>query len=111
MTRRTREVQLRLRSRSVISIDPSSFLSKLAKVNKKLDLLLSWKDTADTLHDLHPKVDALLSMKRVVDTMQDSLSALQDSVNFVSAQYDSLVITAKSQNHTIKALQLELSAL
>ncbi|XP_040073371.1 uncharacterized protein LOC120845873 [Ixodes scapularis] len=84
---------------------------QLAKVNKKLDLLLSKKDTVDTLHDLHPKVDALLSMKQVVDTMQDSLNALQESVNFVSAQYDSLVTTAKSQDHTIKAMQLELSAL
>lgn len=91
--------------------DPCSFLSELAEVNKKLDLLLSWKDTVDTIHDLHPKVDALLSMKQVVDTMQDSLNALQESVNFVSAQYDSLVTTAKSQDHTIKAMQLELSAL
>lgn len=92
-------------------VDPIAFMAELSTVNKKLDLLLAWKDTVDSLHDLHPKVDALLSMKQEVDTLRDSVNTMQESMSFVSSQYDSLVTSVKSQATIIKGLQAETCSL
>lgn len=91
--------------------DPSSFVSQLSSVNQKLDLLLSWKDTVGALHELHPKIDALLTLKQTVDSMRVTINEMQTSMNFYSTQYDSLVLTTKSHDKTIKDLQSETSAL
>ncbi|CAN7981199.1 unnamed protein product [Ixodes pacificus] len=105
-------------AKSDLSTDPPSsqaeattFLAQLETVHQKLDRLLSWKDTVDSLHELHPKMDALLSMKQAVDTMRDTMAGMQESLNFVSSQYDSLLASAQTQDKIIKALQTETTTL
>ncbi|KAG0445738.1 hypothetical protein HPB47_014165, partial [Ixodes persulcatus] len=77
----------------------------LSEVNEKLDRLLSWKDTVDNLQDLHPKIDSLLSMKLTVDTMRTAMTEMQESLTFVSSQYDSLINSVKTQEKEVKELQ------
>ncbi|KAM7306547.1 hypothetical protein ISCGN_010250 [Ixodes scapularis] len=91
--------------------EATTFLAQLETVHQKLDRLLSWKDTADSLHELHPKMDALLSMKQAVDTMRDTMTGMQESLNFVSSQYDSLLASAQTQDKIIKALRTETTTL
>lgn len=91
--------------------EPSAFLAQLSEVNEKLDRLLSWKDTVDNLHDLHPKIDSLLSMKLTVDMMRVTMTDMQESLTFVSSQYDSLINSVKTQEKQVKELQVETNAL
>ncbi|KAG0410825.1 hypothetical protein HPB47_012060, partial [Ixodes persulcatus] len=84
--------------------EPSAFLAKLSEVNEKLDRLLSWKDTVDNLQDLHPKIDSLLSMKLTVGTMRTTMTKMQESLTFVSSQYDSLINSVKTQEKDVKEL-------
>ncbi|KAM7295532.1 hypothetical protein ISCGN_025032 [Ixodes scapularis] len=91
--------------------EATTFLAQLETVHQKLDRLLSWKDTVDSLHELHLKMDALLSMKQAVDTMRDTMAGMQESLNFVSSQYDSLLASAQTQDKIIKALQTETTTL
>ncbi|KAG0421448.1 hypothetical protein HPB47_002655 [Ixodes persulcatus] len=56
-------------------------------------------------------MDALLSMKQAVDTMRDTMAGMQESLNFVSSQYDSLLASAQTQDKIIKALQTETTTL
>lgn len=88
--------------------EPSGFLEQLSAVHQKLDLLLSLKDTVD---DMLPKIDALLAMKLTVDTMRNSMNEVQESLNFVSSQYDSLLKSTKAQDKVVKELQTETKAL
>ncbi|KAG0442644.1 hypothetical protein HPB47_015650, partial [Ixodes persulcatus] len=83
----------------------------LSEVNEKLDRLLSWKDTVDNLQDLHPKIDSLLSMKLTVDTMRTAMTEMQESLTFVSSQYDSLINSVKTQEKEVKELQVETNTL
>lgn len=85
----------------------TEFGTQLSTLHQKLDLLLSWKASVDNLQDLHPKIDALLSMKLAVDALRDSVTEMQESVAFISAQYDSLVNSTKSQDQAVKELQAE----
>lgn len=92
---------------SIVSSGSHCLFGRVIDGEQKLDILLAWKDTVDSLHELHPKVDALLLMKQEVDRMRDFVNTMQESFSFVSSQYDSSMTSIKSQATIIKGLQAE----
>lgn len=91
--------------------DPNSFSVQLATVNEKLDRLLCLKESVDTLLTLPAKVDALLALKPTVDWLRTTVQDVEDSVKFLSAQYDSVIAEAKAQKEVTKGMGEEIGAL
>lgn len=96
-----------LESATSSQVEPSDSLAQLSMVHQKLDLLLSLKETVESLKELHPKVDSLLSLRQTVDTMRDTIATMQESLTFFSSEYDILVKATASQYKAIKELQSE----
>ncbi|KAG0425563.1 hypothetical protein HPB47_027277 [Ixodes persulcatus] len=96
-----------LESATSSQVEPSDSLAQLSMVHQKLDLLLSLKETVESLKELHPKVDSLLSLRQTVDTMRDTIATMQESLTFFSSEYDILVKATASQDKAIKELQSE----
>lgn len=86
-------------------------MTQLASVNVKLEALLSLKVSVDSLQTLPAKLDELLLLKPTVEELKSTVKDLQASVDFFSAQYDSLLKLATSNELAVKTLQHEISGL
>ncbi|XP_040357382.1 uncharacterized protein LOC121046801 [Ixodes scapularis] len=84
---------------------------RLASVNQKLDVLLSLKESVDTLLTLPAKVDAVLALKPTVEWLQTTVKEVEESVTFINAQYDSMVVEAAAQKQLTQDLRAEVGAL
>lgn len=91
--------------------DHIAFSAQLASVNQKLDVLLNLKGSVDTLLTLPAKVDALLALKPTVEWLQTTVKEVEESVTFINAQYDSMVVEAAAQKQLTQDLRAEVGAL
>ncbi|KAG0423243.1 hypothetical protein HPB47_000969, partial [Ixodes persulcatus] len=91
--------------------EPHSFSAQLASVNEKLDVLLSLKQSVDSLLTLPAKVDALLALKPTVELLRTTVQEVQDSVVFLSAQYDSVFTAITAQKKVTKGLGPDVQSL
>ncbi|CAN7945639.1 unnamed protein product [Ixodes pacificus] len=91
--------------------EPNSFSAQLTSVNEKLDVLLSLKQSVDSLLTLPAKVDALLALKPTVELLRTTVQEVQDSVVFLSAQYDSVLTEITEQKKVTKDLGAEVQSL
>ncbi|CAN7947330.1 unnamed protein product [Ixodes pacificus] len=76
-----------------------------------LDVLLSLRGSVDTLLTLPAKVDALLALKPTVEWLQTTVKEVEESVTFINAQYDSMVVEAAAQKQFTQDLRVEVGAL
>ncbi|CAN7938824.1 unnamed protein product [Ixodes hexagonus] len=86
-------------------------MAQLTSVNVKLEALLSLKVSVDALQTLPSKLDELLLLKPIVEELKSTVQDVQASVDFFSAQYDSLLKLATSNELAVKTLQDEISGL
>lgn len=91
--------------------DHATLLAQVGEICKKLELLSSLKDNVDRLLPLPTKVDDLLSLKPTVEYMKEAVNSMQESVQFFSEKYDSLLALVVSQEKEVKALRTEVSTL
>lgn len=92
-------------------LDQSALLTEVTEISKKLELLFSLKASVDQLLQLPAKVDGLLSLKPTVQSMKDTVDAMQESVQFFSDKYDSLLALVTSHEKEVKALRVEVEVL
>lgn len=97
--------------RESLQAEPLDFSAQLTIVNKKLDVLLSLKESVNTLLQLPPKVDHLLALKPLVDKLTNTVEEVQKAAEFFSAKYDTLVAEVTSQGQVVKELQGEVGML
>ncbi|CAN7942880.1 unnamed protein product [Ixodes pacificus] len=93
------------------SAETGFLMAQLASVNVKLEALLSLKVSVDSLLTLPAKLDELLQLKSTVEELKSTVKDLQTSVDFFSAQYDSLLKLATSNELAVKTLQHKISGL
>lgn len=91
--------------------DPLAFAAQLASVNQKLDMLLSLKESVDTLLTLPAKVDALLALTPTVEWLRTTVEAIEESVTFLNAKYDTVVADLAAQKLLTKDMGAEVGAL
>ncbi|CAN7989487.1 unnamed protein product, partial [Ixodes hexagonus] len=93
------------------SAETDFLMAQLTSVNVKLEALLFLKVSVDALQALPAKLDELLLLKPIVEELKSTVQDVQASVNFFSAQYDSLLKLATSTELAVKTLQDEISDL
>ena len=111
------------RCRTCRSADSSSVLGSLSEeaqsdsaaeshfsaLNAKLDLLLSMQASVDTLLTLPAKVDELLTLKPVVQNLQEKVKKVQDTVDELSAKYNSVLQKATENEEKAEQVQAQLT--
>ncbi|CAN7984886.1 unnamed protein product [Ixodes hexagonus] len=93
------------------SAETDFLMAQLTSVNVKLEALLSLKVSVDALQTLPAKLDELLLLKPIVEELKSTVQDVQTSVDFFSAEYDSLLKLATSNELAVKTLQDEISGL
>lgn len=86
-------------------------ISQLEGIGHKLDVLFSLKASVEQLSQLPGKVDALLSLRPTVESMKETINSVQESVQFFSDKYDSLLALVTSHEKEVKALKAEVGRL
>ncbi|CAN7950357.1 unnamed protein product [Ixodes hexagonus] len=104
------------RAASVSDVDSSqpdfaNFSPLFANMNAKLDQLLPLKEKVDSLLPLTGKVDGLLVMKSAIDELKATVNELKESVDFNSAQYDTLLQKTTTNETEVRELRKEVSQL
>lgn len=104
------------RATSVSDVDASqpdfaNFSALFANMNAKLDQLLPLKEKVESLLPLTGKVDGLLVMKSTIDELRVTVNELKESVEFNSAQYDTLLKKTTTNETGVKELRVEVSVL
>ncbi|CAN7937898.1 unnamed protein product [Ixodes hexagonus] len=77
----------------------------------KLDCLTSLKTNVDTLLTLPTKMDELLTLKPLVESLKSAVTEIQQTVDFLSARYDSLLLVATANSTSIAELRNETTSL
>lgn len=91
--------------------DLANFYALFANMNAKIDQLLPLKEKVDSLLPLTGKVDGLLLMKSTINELRVTVNELKESVEFNSAQYDTLLKTTNANETEVKELRTEVSQL
>ncbi|XP_040070848.1 uncharacterized protein LOC120843521 [Ixodes scapularis] len=80
-------------------------------MNAKLDQLLPLKEEMESLLPLTGKVDGLLVMKSTIGELRVTVNELKESVEFNSAQYETLLKKTTTNETGVKELRVEVSLL
>lgn len=91
--------------------DHSVLLGHIAEISTKLELLSGLKTSVEQLSQLPMKVDGLLSLRPTVESMKETVNSMQESVQFFSDKYDSLLGLMASQQKEVKELRVEVDTL
>ncbi|CAN7950500.1 unnamed protein product [Ixodes hexagonus] len=112
------------------SANPSAVEDQMQSFGQKLDLLLAMKTSIDSLLSLPAKVDELLTLKPTVERLEVSLQEMDNKVDGLTANYNSVLecatenktkisdlgkqhgelsATVKDQAETIQALQEQIN--
>lgn len=91
--------------------EPGNFAAQIARLSSKIDCLLSIKSSVDSLLTLPSKVDELLLLKPTVEHLKSTVRKVEESIEFFSKKYDSLLTTIKTSEAVVKELRAETSTL
>ncbi|CAN7977171.1 unnamed protein product [Ixodes persulcatus] len=93
------------------STDTDSLKAQLSSMNKKLEALLSLKESVDALQTIPTRLNELLLLKPIVEGLTTTVSDVQASIADFSGKYDILLKAATSNTQAVKTLQDEVSSL
>lgn len=77
----------------------------------RLECLTLLKANVDTLLDLPKQMNELLALKPVVESLKTAVTEVQESISFLSAKYDSVLLTATNNSTAITELRGETTSL
>ncbi|KAG0419837.1 hypothetical protein HPB47_003850, partial [Ixodes persulcatus] len=93
------------------STDTDSLKAQLSSMNKKLEALLSLKESVDALQTIPTRLNELLLLKPIVEGLTTTVRDVQASIADFSGKYDILLKAATSNTQAVKTLQDEVSSL
>ncbi|XP_037564432.2 uncharacterized protein LOC119443920 [Dermacentor silvarum] len=96
---------------TAVAGDPGSFAKELNALREELRGI---KDMMVVLLPLQEKLDELLAMKPKIDevlSVKETVVELQNSVQFLSSAYDTVVIKTKESDSTLKCLETQVVSL
>lgn len=65
----------------------------------------------DSLRQLPPKVDSLLALRPVVEEVKETIRGVQASMDFLSAQYDTLLAAVTANDQAVHEVRAEVTEL